>query len=214
LRDFGSALEIKWDFAGDGLLPVEVVEKNADIRRVFFKAALGFRTIPAENENEQDLTYRIGARQMCQVDNNDNPKKLTFKGPTSRKLQHFSPPTILPIELARMRWPDEQEQLNGEEEGSKLDTMVEFPMVLNAGKYFEECLQKFPNEAERNEKCAVYNLNGMVIHQGVTLRTGHYYSYNKVPETGDWYRFDDSFVSKIGDDDAMAEEIKLRKVQE
>jgi len=65
-----------------------------------------------------------------------------------------------------------------EDTGSKLDS-EEVP--ANRGKF-------------------VYDLVGVVVHTGLTISSGHYYSVVKDRDGGKWFRFDDETVEPLGDE--------------
>lgn len=128
------------------------------------------------------------ARQYCVV--NEQATRMSFKGPTQVETQMFKAPRMLPIQLARFKW------LKTGAASSKDTSLVSFPLELKMSKFFGECNANGDSEAAENT-CAVYDLNGVILHVGNSLNTGHYTSYNKVPETGEWYHFDDGKVHKV-----------------
>ncbi|CAG8463975.1 435_t:CDS:10 [Cetraspora pellucida] len=71
---------------------------------------------------------------------------------------------------------------------SKIATHVQFPMEgLDMSSY---C--KGTNESSNNSK---YSLYGLINHRGV-IGGGHYVAYVKNPIDGNWYEFDDTYVTR------------------
>lgn len=73
----------------------------------------------------------------------------------------------------------------------KLSHFVMYPENLN--------MKWFIPETESNEKTlrnTNYKLHGVLVHQGSTSHSGHYYSYVRAPNNS-WYRADDSKVNNV-----------------
>ncbi|KAJ3431954.1 ubiquitin carboxyl-terminal hydrolase faf-x-related [Anaeramoeba flamelloides] len=99
----------------------------------------------------------------------------------------------------------------------KVNDHFEFPMELNMYKFTREGIdqkQMGNTSNEKNNKCYEYDLVGILVHLGSALG-GHYYSFIKERETrdnktfenneGNWYKFDDSSVTKFSIDDIPEE---------
>ncbi|KAL0350159.1 UNVERIFIED_CONTAM: Ubiquitin carboxyl-terminal hydrolase 17 [Sesamum radiatum] len=95
-----------------------------------------------------------------------------------KELTVLEAPNILTIVLKRFR--------SGNLE--KLNKLVQFPEVLNLAPYMSGMNDKYP----------VYDLYAVVVHLGVmnAAYSGHYVSYVKDFQ-GDWFRIDDSRVSRV-----------------
>ncbi|KAK4417086.1 Ubiquitin carboxyl-terminal hydrolase 17 [Sesamum alatum] len=95
-----------------------------------------------------------------------------------KKLTVLEAPNILTIVLKRFR--------SGNLE--KLNKLVQFPEVLNLSPYMSGMNDKYP----------VYDLYAVVVHLGImnAAYSGHYVSYVK-DFRGDWFRIDDSRVSRV-----------------
>lgn len=99
----------------------------------------------------------------------------------TKKLDIWRLPDILVVHLKRFShtrtWRD------------KIDALVDFPI------HGLDLSGKILKEEDRNEN--VYDLFGVSNHMG-GLGGGHYTAYAKNEKTGDWYNFDDSHVSAVG----------------
>lgn len=73
----------------------------------------------------------------------------------------------------------------------KIDSRFEFSDTLN--------LQEFATSANRHTQFKLY---GVLVHSG-DARGGHYYVYLRPGCHGSWYRFNDSFVEKVQERDAI-----------
>jgi ubiquitin C-terminal hydrolase len=71
--------------------------------------------------------------------------------------------------------------------GSKINTLVDIPLTLDMSKYCEVNIQK-----------KTYDLYAIANHAG-GLNGGHYYAYCKNAD-GNWYKFNDSIVTRINED--------------
>ena len=119
-------------------------------------------------------------------------------------------PKILFLQLGRFYYDFTTEQRE------KINDRVPFPLILNCNKYLKEYkdIKYIEAESENDEFCLddseekvnnylkegnnIYELFSIVIHSG-TANGGHYYTYIKSFEDGDWYCFNDgneSFIDK------------------
>ncbi|CAJ0875772.1 22494_t:CDS:10 [Entrophospora sp. SA101] len=92
---------------------------------------------------------------------------------------------------------------------SKIATHVQFPMEnLDMRPYCKESVSKencdSPGISEKRESLKVtkYDLYALIHHRG-GLAGGHYIAYAKNPIDGNWYEFDDMFVTKKSADEIM-----------
>ena len=67
---------------------------------------------------------------------------------------------------------------------------VEYPMRL--------AIDGFMSEGRQGDARHVYNLYGVLVHQGGGVHSGHYYCYCKSPGGG-WYELDDSSVRTVSE---------------
>ena len=76
-------------------------------------------------------------------------------------------------------------------DGKKIVKLIDFPIDnLDLKKY---CIGY-------DKKKSIFSLVGICNHIG-SLNSGHYYSYCK--QNNDWYKFDDTSVSKINKDEII-----------
>lgn len=54
-------------------------------------------------------------------------------------------------------------------------------------------LTKFSDD---NKESSIYHLRAVLIHEGYSIHSGHYYSYVKMPDEK-WYCFNDSKVKQV-----------------
>ncbi|CAK7891204.1 ubiquitin carboxyl-terminal hydrolase 8 [[Candida] anglica] len=84
------------------------------------------------------------------------------------------------------------------DKSTKVETPVKIPLFLNISKYTTLSLNKQSEEINGNE---VYELFAMVCHMG-SVNTGHYVAVVK-DGNGQWFRFDDSVISLVSQEDVM-----------
>ena len=103
----------------------------------------------------------------------------------------------------------------------KLNDYLKFPLKLNFKKWTRAYLRM--NEANTNEmndnniiskeeqenlneEKMNYELTGILVHSGATLKSGHYYSFIKDQETNKWYKFNDSQITEYDIDKDLEKE--------
>eukprot|EP01134_Creolimax_fragrantissima_P006630 CFRG6630T1 len=64
---------------------------------------------------------------------------------------------------------------------------------------------EYLKEMEANNRCSKYNLTAVVNHSG-GLGNGHYISYARHFVTNEWFKYDDSHVEKVTEDDIKTAE--------
>jgi len=121
-------------------------------------------------------------------------------------------PNLMTIALKRFELDYETMQHH------KLNNRVSFPLELKMEKYTDKYLAKqdllkemeemswsyddLPEDKKRvhdfeyPEEYYTYSLRGVVIHMG-EANSGHYFSYIKDTQTGQWYEFNDTNVSEF-----------------
>lgn len=113
----------------------------------------------------------------CKV-KNDSKKRLLFK----------TLPNVLILHLKRF-----------DNYGRKIQRFIRYSNELDMGKY----LANPGKTLENMEGGTKYRLYSVLIHNGYSSDSGHYYSFLK-SEKG-WYEMNDSFVEKVGDQYAMTQ---------
>ncbi|KAF3449441.1 hypothetical protein FNV43_RR10169 [Rhamnella rubrinervis] len=79
----------------------------------------------------------------------------------------------------------------------KIDKHVEFPMELD--------LQSYTSCASQDNVELKYDLYAVVVHDGFSSTSGHYFSIvRSSPDT--WYRFDDSKVTRVWEESVLSQE--------
>lgn len=85
---------------------------------------------------------------------------------------------------------------DGRFESQKLNTKVEFGTRIDISQYVGRQCDEF--EARPATAGAhVYELQGVVVHSGQTIHSGHYYSFIREPSMGTWHRVDDDAVTEV-----------------
>lgn len=85
-------------------------------------------------------------------------------------------PSVLVVQLKRFEF-----SLSGR----KISRQVEFQPTLDLSPY----MSHKPKQPEK------YDLYGVLVHQGHSMHSGHYYCYIKGSVGGDWHKFDDTRVN-------------------
>lgn len=81
---------------------------------------------------------------------------------------------------------------------------VKFMAWINRVEYNGSVSEKITTEVEPNEVTKDnknYKLTGVIVHSGNKTESGHYYSYKLNLKNNEWYRYDDSSVTKVKWDD-------------
>lgn len=84
----------------------------------------------------------------------------------------------------------------------KINDFVSFPTYLNMKSYYVDDKQNMSDSPD-----IIYELIGIISHKG-TVNEGHYIATLKLP-SGDWFRFNDSMVSFITEEEALREQAYL-----
>ena len=84
--------------------------------------------------------------------------------------------------------------------GRKISKSLQYPAAFNLKQFTSTAIDKKVEESEvPNEK---YDLYGVVIHQGASTNSGHYYAYCK-STTGKWFDCNDSFIGNISEQSVL-----------
>lgn len=70
----------------------------------------------------------------------------------------------------------------------KINDHFEFPEMIDLTEYLAD-------ESSQKNSVNIYDLYGVIVHSG-SASNGHYYAFLRTPTDPQWYKFDDSKVSK------------------
>ncbi|XP_045525796.1 ubiquitin carboxyl-terminal hydrolase 31 isoform X1 [Pieris brassicae] len=158
------------------------------------------------------LAHYTRAEHLAQEDAWRCPQCQRYM-PVVKTLGLWSLPDILVIHLKRFR-----QQAKGRT-STKLTTMVEFP--LNDFDMTPHLVRRNTTNVEspgnsrsprrrhsktiQNPQDNIYDLYAICYHHGDDLETGHYTAACKNPYDNHWYKFDDSRVTAVDDENAYSE---------
>ncbi|XP_039753826.1 ubiquitin carboxyl-terminal hydrolase 4 [Pararge aegeria] len=158
------------------------------------------------------LAHYTRAEHLAQEDAWRCPQCQRYM-PVVKTLGLWSLPDILVIHLKRFR-----QQAKGRT-STKLTTMVEFP--VNDFDMTPHLVRRNPTNAEspshsrsprrRHSKPSnnphenIYDLYAICYHHGDDLETGHYTAACKNPYDARWYKFDDSRVTPVDDENVYTD---------
>jgi hypothetical protein len=96
-------------------------------------------------------------------------------------------PNILIIQLKRFEFS---------RSGRKISKHVDFDQTLDLSPYMSHAPKK---------GSALYELYGILVHQGYSMHSGHYYCFLKGTGGGEWHKFDDTRVHATSARNAMGQ---------
>ena len=142
-------------------------------------------------------------------------KETVWKAPF---IEETSLPVVLVVQLKRFKY---NMTWDGRMEPHKLNTRVEFGNTLDLSDYVRRQTTEFEATAVKPGD-HMYDLQGLVVHSGQTVHSGHYYSFinyhdptevvqrdvNGISGTsgkswakrGQWYKLDDDVVTPVSED--------------
>ena len=124
--------------------------------------------------------------RFCEPERLDGDNKYKCER-TSRKVaatKRFSihrAPNVLTLQLKRFEYGAR---------GGKIDRLVKFSPTLDLGP--------FMTQPSRGEGQHAYSLTGVLVHQGRSTHSGHYFAFVRSP-AGGWYRMDDEHVAPVSE---------------
>ena len=117
----------------------------------------------------------------------------------SKQLRMYETPPIICFHLKRF------EQLQLKKKQKKISTFVEFPETLDMSEFMAE--HKNPDQRSQHPQWNVYSLFAVVVHKG-QLSQGHYTCFIR-QQLDEWYRCDDSVVSRATVEEVLNSESYL-----
>ncbi|CAB3230092.1 unnamed protein product [Arctia plantaginis] len=159
------------------------------------------------------LAHYTRAEHLAQEDAWRCPQCQRYM-PVVKTLGLWSLPDILVIHLKRFR-----QQAKGRS-STKLTAMVEFPLndfdmtphlvrknvqIAESPGHSRSPRRRHSKTPVSNPQENIYDLYAVCYHHGDDLETGHYTAACKNPYDGHWYKFDDSKVTPVDDENAFSE---------
>ena len=89
--------------------------------------------------------------------------------------------------------------------GRKIGRAISYPAAFNLKSFTSSTIDKKTDVQIPNE---IYDLYGVVIHQGASTNCGHYYACCKGNE-GKWYNCNDSFIEQMSESKALNKQAYL-----
>ena len=130
---------------------------------------------------EQALT-RFCAAERLDGDNKYKCERTNRKVAATKRFAIHRAPNVLTLQLKRFEYGAR---------GGKIDRQVKFSPTLD--------LAPFMSQSARGQgQQFVYSLTGVLVHQGRSTHSGHYYAFVRSPGGG-WYRMDDEYVSPVSE---------------
>ncbi|KAJ1489882.1 hypothetical protein T484DRAFT_1885078, partial [Baffinella frigidus] len=116
-------------------------------------------------------------------------KETVWKQPF---IERASLPEVLAVQLKRFK---HSQRWDGSIEAQKLNCKVEFPEQLDVSAFVGA--QTDPYEAVAAPPGSdLYELQGVIVHSGQTIHSGHYYSFVHHPTKG-WFKIDDDTATSV-----------------
>lgn len=97
--------------------------------------------------------------------------------------------------------------------GRKIQAKIRYPVTFDAKAHMDQAVDgKVPLQSLPDQ---IYDLYGVVVHQGGSTSSGHYYSYCRTdmalspnsgdgkPAPGKWFECNDSYISPISEHQAL-----------
>lgn len=85
-------------------------------------------------------------------------------------------------------------------DGTKLKNALNFDEEIQIdAEYLSLNRQKYQTDEQINKEFNhIYRLYAIIVHEGYSTSSGHYYSFIKNTENNLWYRYDDDVVRLVG----------------
>ena len=156
-------------------LMLEIEEETADLQRALAKH-FSKELMTGDNRIWNEATQS---------------KETVWKQPF---IEHKSLPEVLAIQLKRFK---HTQLWDGSIQAQKLNTKVAYPLQLDVSDFV--CTQTDDFSATpAPQGSELYELQGVIVHSGQTIHSGHYYSFVRRPgPEGGWFKIDDDVVSAV-----------------
>ena len=155
-----------------------------------------FLDLSLELKNAPTVTEclrRFTATEKLRGDNQFRCPHCQALADASKRLQVNAPPRVLMLQLKRFGF--------GRNGGSKLQKHVEFGERLQLAPF---CTRDYLASGGST----TYELYAALVHEGLSLHGGHYYSYVK-PASGIWHRCDDARIAQVSESTVHKEKAYL-----
>ena len=155
-----------------------------------------FLDLSLELKNAPTVTEclrRFTATEKLNGDNQFRCPHCQALADASKRLQVNAPPRVLVLQLKRFGF--------GRNGGSKLQKHVEFGERLQLAPF---CTRDYLATGGST----MYELYAALVHEGLSLHGGHYYSYVK-PASGVWHRCDDARIAQVSESTVHKEKAYL-----
>lgn len=167
-----------------------VMATRCDECEVVKERAEQFLDVSLPVEADKNLAWALsshGEPEQLRGDNKYQCDKCQTHCEAKRWWQLAELPHVLTVHLKLFAF---DEPISGA--GGKVPVAMSCPMRMNFGDW---CSPKCDESDDE------YRLTSVIVHEGTAASSGHYYSYVYRRESDEWYCFDDSAVSQIGEDE-------------
>jgi len=124
-------------------------------------------------------------------------ENCNHKQEASKQMTIFEPPLILILHLKRFSFMSGVREFAGYGLFSRHGSGK-----INKFISYDEALSLDPFMSYKHPGGVNYSLCGVLVHAGMSMNSGHYYSYIKSP-AGDWHQMNDSLVRKCTINDVL-----------
>ncbi|EKX36454.1 hypothetical protein GUITHDRAFT_165733 [Guillardia theta CCMP2712] len=143
-----------------------------------------------EGASLEDCLLQYTIEEQLGMSNAYLCEKCKRRSQATKQLRIHTLPNILVVQLKRFSFWGLH--------GGKISRSISYPAVLDMRPYL--------TSPERHFNNSIYDLYGVLVHEGSSLQYGHYLSYVKHAckhKEGSWYQMDDSHTMKVDLDTAL-----------
>lgn len=88
--------------------------------------------------------------------------------------------------------------------GRKISKRIRYPSAFNMKPFMDASIDKAADiQSTKTIGDEVYDLYGVVIHEGNSTDCGHYYAYCKNLSSSKWYECNDSYIRQMSDEKSI-----------